>query len=121
MHLLKLFCKRIYDQHQRFSILVIRDLQARIANVFLMYDDMTPVAERGPEGSQRRRFSLTMNDVAHWAGISVDEAKEELNKFSAKNKIEIFDDYMIVTNIQEMRRIVDAYFSTHDKRVAKSI
>ncbi|MBR6154719.1 MAG: Crp/Fnr family transcriptional regulator [Treponema sp.] len=121
MHLLKLFCKRIYDQHQRFSILVIRELQARIANVFLMYDDMTPVAERGPDGSPRRKFFLTMNDVAHWAGITVDEAKEELNKFSAKNKLEIYDDFMIVTNIQEMRRIVDAYFSTHDKRVAKSL
>jgi hypothetical protein len=86
-----------------------------------MYDDMTPVAERGPDGSPRRKFFLTMNDVAHWAGITVDEAKEELNKFSAKNKLEIYDDFMIVTNIQEMRRIVDAYFSTHDKRVAKSL
>ena len=33
--LLKLFCKRIYDQKRRFRILVISDLQARIADVFM--------------------------------------------------------------------------------------
>jgi len=34
--LLKLFCKRIYDQKRRFKILVMPDIQARIADVFLM-------------------------------------------------------------------------------------
>jgi len=119
MHLLKLFCKRIYDQRRRFSILVIKDLQARIADVFMMYDEMQPAELRSSEGSQRRNFQLTISDVAQWAGISMDEAKEELSKFTSKNKIEIFDNYMIVHNIQEMRRLVDAYFSIHEKRGIK--
>ena len=41
--LLKLFCKRIYDQKRRFKILVIKDLQARIADVFMLLDEMNPV------------------------------------------------------------------------------
>src|SRR5574344_709448 len=67
--LLKLFCKRIYDQKRRFRILVITDMQARIADVFMMYD--------------------------------------ELNKYVEKRKIEIYDTYMIVNNIADMKRIVD--------------
>ena len=120
MILLKLFCKRIYDQHRRFRILVIKDMQARIADVFLMCDDMLAPEERGTDGSNRRKFFLTIGDVAHWAGISVDEARDELSKFSAKHKIDMFDDFMIVQNIQEMKRIVDTYFSTHEKRSLKS-
>ena len=120
MILLKLFCKRIYDQHRRFRILVIKDLQARIADVFLMSDDMLAPEEKSTDGSNRRKFFLTIGDVAHWAGISVDEARDELSKYSAKHKIDMFDDFIIVQNIQEMKRIVDTYLSTHEKRGLKS-
>lgn len=115
MILLKLFCKRIYDQRRRFGILCIGDLQARIADVFLMYDDIQTMEDKSLSLSVARKLYLTVNDVAHWAGISVDAAKEELGKYSAKKRIEIFDNYMNVLNIQEMKRTVDAYFSTHDR------
>ena len=111
MVLLKLFCKRIYDQRRRFGILIISELPARVADVFVMYDEMTP--NSAAEGSQRRRFALTVNDVAHWAGISPDEAREELNKLVSKNKLEIFDSYMIIGNIMDMKRTVDTYFAAH--------
>ncbi|MBR6154949.1 MAG: Crp/Fnr family transcriptional regulator, partial [Treponema sp.] len=113
--LLKLFCKRIYSQRRRFGILCIEDLHARLADVFLMYDDIQMMEEKIAPTGQRRRFPLTINDVAHWAGIGIDEAKDELSKYSAKKRIEMYDDYMIVQNIQEMKRTVDAYFSTHNK------
>ena len=102
--LLKLFCKRIYDQKRRFRILVIEDIQARVADVFLMFDEMN----KSPMGADRtRRLSLTVSDVAHWAGIPFDVAREEINKFSEKRKIEVHDNYMIVNNIVDMKRIVD--------------
>ena len=113
--LLKLFCKRIYSQRRRFGILCIEDLHARLADVFLMYDDIQMMEEKIAPTGQRRRFPLTINDVAHWAGIGIDEAKDELSKYSAKKRIEMYDDYMIVQNIQEMKRTVDAYFSTRNK------
>ncbi len=113
--LLKLFCKRVYSQRRRFGILCIEDLQARLADVFLMYDDIQTMEDKTVPTGPRRKFQLTISDVAHWAGIGLDVAKEELSKYSAKKRIEIYDDYMIVLNIQEMKRTVDAYFSTHDK------
>lgn len=102
--LLKLFCKRIYDQKRRFKILVIEDPQARVADVFLMFDELNPpsnIEERA------RRFNLTIQDLSHWAGLPVDTARDEVNKFVEKRKLEVYDNYMIVTNIVDMRRIVD--------------
>ena len=54
--LLKLFCKRIYDQKRRFRILVIKDLQARIADVFMLLDEMNPVMNEAEK--QRCPFQL---------------------------------------------------------------
>jgi len=102
--LLKLFCKRIYDQKRRFRILVISDLQARIADVFMMYDEMNP---SGNPNARQRKFNLTNSDIAHWAGITPEACRDELNKFVEKRKIEIYDTYMIVNNIADMKRIVD--------------
>ncbi len=102
--LLKLFCKRIYDQKRRFRILVISDLQARIADVFCMFDEMNPVSN---PNERSRRFSLTISDIAHWAGLNADVARDEVNKFVEKRKIEIYDNYIIVSNITDMKRIVD--------------
>lgn len=102
--LLKLFCKRIYDQKRRFRILVISDLQARIADVFMMFDEMNPVSN---PNDRQRKFNVTNNDIAHWAGITPESCRDELNKFVEKRKIEIYDNYMIVNNIVDMKRIVD--------------
>ncbi|MBR4449106.1 MAG: Crp/Fnr family transcriptional regulator [Treponema sp.] len=102
--LLKLFCKRIYDQKRRFKILVISDLQARIADVFCMFDEMTPAAN---PNDKQRRFNLTIQDIAHWAGLSIETTRDEVNRFATSHKIEIFDNNIIVNNILDMKRIVD--------------
>lgn len=105
MILIKLFCKRIYDQKRRFKTLVISDPQARIGDVFLMFDEMNPC----PNPNERsRRFNLTIQDVAHWAGLPIGQVKDEMTKFVEKHKIEIFTNYMIVNNISDMKRFVDS-------------
>ncbi|MCR4626780.1 MAG: Crp/Fnr family transcriptional regulator [Treponema sp.] len=102
--LLKLFCKRIYDQKRRLKILGIKDLQARIADVFIMFDEMN---NNSNPGERQRKFKLTVPDVAHWAGLSLEVTRDEINKFIEKRKIEMYDNYMIITNITDMKRIVD--------------
>ena len=102
--LLKLFCKRIYDQKRRFRILVVKDLQARLADVFLMLDEMNPVSNAS---EKMRRFNVTISDIAHWAGLSQEITHDELNKLVEKRKIEIFENYMIVSNINDMKRMYD--------------
>ncbi len=102
--LLKLFCKRIYDQKRRFRILVIKDLQARIADVFMLLDEMNPVMN---EAEKQRRFNVTIPDVAHWAGLNPEVTRDEINKFVERRKIEVYENYMIVNNINDMKRTVD--------------
>lgn len=103
--LIKLFCKRIYDQKRRFKTLVITDPQARIGDVFLMFDEMNPC----PNPNERtRRFNLTMQDISHWTGLPINQVKEEMNKFVEKHKIEIFTSHIIVNNIIDMKRFVDS-------------
>ncbi|MCK7506488.1 MAG: Crp/Fnr family transcriptional regulator [Desulfobacterales bacterium] len=71
LRLLKLFTKRIYDQKRRFMILTLDDPQAKIADVFLMLDETQAVATGGAEqDGEKREFKVTIEDVAHWAGMS---------------------------------------------------
>ena len=102
--LLKLFCKRIYDQKRRFRILVVKDLQARIADVFLLLAEMNPIAD---EAEKQRRFNVTIADISHWAGLSVEVCRDEISKFIEKRKIEVYDSYVIVNNINDLRRLYD--------------
>ena len=104
LKLLKLFCKRIYDQKRRFKILVIKDLQAKLADVFLMLDEMNPSKNKD---TRIRRFNVTVADIAHWAGLSQEETRDEINKFVEKRKIDVYDTYMVVNNISDMKRILD--------------
>mgnify|MGYP002853449852 CR=1 FL=1 len=104
--LIKLFCKRIYDQNRRLRTLVIKDYQARVGDVFLMIDEMHPVTNP-PNDS--RRLPLTIQDVSHWAGLPVDTVKEEIAKFVERRKLEVFDNYIVVKNIVDMRRFVEQH------------
>ncbi len=104
INLLKLFCKRIYDQKRRFKILVIKDLQAKIADVFCLLDEMNP--PQNPS-ERSRKFYVTIGDIAHWAGLSQETTKEEINRFVEKRKIEVYNNYIIVANIADMKRTVD--------------
>ena len=105
LKLLKLFTKRIYDQKRRFMILTLDDPQAKVADVFLMLDETQPPADRDTE---RREFKATMDDIAHWAGISGDQARDVLNHFMTQRRIEIVQDKIIVKNINDFMRFVNS-------------
>ena len=106
--LLKLFCKRIYDQKRRLRILAIKDLALKVADVFLMYDEMEPVQN---PAEHSRKFNITVSDVSHWPGLSPEVTRTEINKYVEKRKLEVFDTYMIVSNIAELRRTVESRIS----------
>ena len=102
--LLKSFCKRIYDQKRRLKILVINDLQARIADVFCMLDEMNPVSMTN---RSLRRFDVTIQDIARWAGLSIDLTRAEIDKYISRNKIEVFENYIVVHSIADMERMAN--------------
>ena len=111
MNLLKLFCKRICDQQRRFKTILIKDNSVRLSDVFLMLDDLNKnKLTKEEQNNPKRKFDVTVGDMASWAGISVSDARDELNKMVEKHKIEIFDNYMNILNIHDHRRIVDTYY-----------
>ncbi len=100
--LLKLFCKRIYDQKRRLKILLIAEPHTRLASVFMMFDEMNPSTNAVDKS---RRFNLTISDLSHWSGLPGDVVRDEVNKFVEKRRIEVFDTYIIVKNIVDMKRV----------------
>ncbi len=103
--LLKLFTKRIYDQRRRFQILTLDDNQARIADVFLMLSEQLPAdqAERN-----QQVFEVSIDDVAHWAGISPEKTRDIINQLITQNKIEVTPGRIMVRNIHDLKRFVQS-------------
>jgi len=101
--LLRIFSKRIYDSKRRFMILTLPDPQSKVADVFLMLDETQTDVDRT---GNRREFQTTAEDIAHWAGMSVYQAKETLNHFVVQNRLEMYADHIVVKNISEFSRLV---------------
>lgn len=108
LRLLKLFTKRIYDQKRRFMILTLDDPQARVADVFLMLDETQGQAAAAGGDGDRREFKTTMDDIAHWAGMSVEKTREILNHFLTQRRLEMTNDRIVVKNINDFLRFVNS-------------
>jgi CRP-like cAMP-binding protein len=105
LRLLRMFCKRIYDAKRRFMTLVLEDPQAKIADVFLTFDETQPNIDRTTE---RREFAATEDSIAQWAAMGVKEAREILGRFASQNRIEIHSDRIVVKNINDIIRFVNS-------------
>ncbi|GHU80836.1 Crp/Fnr family transcriptional regulator [Spirochaetia bacterium] len=103
LKLLKLFTKRIYDQKRRFMILTLNDNPAKIADVFLMLDETQAAIDRS---SERREFKTTVEDIAHWAGMSVPQARAIIGQLVSQGRLELFTNKIVVTHINDLSRFV---------------
>ncbi len=91
--LLRIFCKRLYNQRKRFKVVSKTEPISRIASVFLMYDEMRP--SKFPN-ERRRTFSLTISDISRWTGLSLFDAYwnlslmvDEMDIYVTKTRITI--------------------------------
>jgi CRP-like cAMP-binding protein len=105
LKLLRMFAKRIYDSKRRFMILTLDDPQAKIADVFLMLDETQANIDKT---SERREFKTTVDDIAHWAGMSIAETRETLGHFVTQRRMEMYPDRIIVKNINDFSRFVNS-------------
>jgi CRP-like cAMP-binding protein len=103
LKLLRIFSKRIYDSKRRFMILTLPDPQSKVADVFLMLDETQASISKTQTS---REFQTTAEDIAHWAGISVAQAREMLNNFVGQNRIEMYPSRIVVKNINDFARFV---------------
>ncbi len=105
LKLLRLFTKRIYDQRRRFMILTLDDVQAKVADVFLMLNELKTPPE---EDTGEREFTTTAEDIAHWAGISPEQSRQVLGHFTSQRRIETANDKIVVKNINDFARFVSS-------------
>jgi len=103
--LLKMFTKRIYDSKRRFMILTLDDDQAKIADVFLMLDETQTNIDKTTDS---REFNNTVDDIAHWAGMSVNQARDIISHFVTQRRVELFNDRIVVKNINDFSRFVSS-------------
>ncbi|PKL25079.1 MAG: Crp/Fnr family transcriptional regulator [Spirochaetae bacterium HGW-Spirochaetae-3] len=108
LRLLKVFTKRIYDQKRRFMILTLDDPQAKIADVFLMLDETQGSTVPGEQLGDKREFKVTVDDVAHWAGMNTAEVQTLLGHFFNQHRVELFPDHIVVKNINDFIRFVNS-------------
>ncbi len=108
LRLMKVFTKRIYDQKRRFMILTLEDPQAKIADVFLMLDETQGSVNQSELDGDKREFKVTVDDVAHWAGMNPAEVQALLSHFANQRRIELFPDRIVVKNINDFIRFVNS-------------
>lgn len=108
MKLLRTFVKRIFTQKRRFMVLTIQEKMARVGDVFLMLDETQPSIDRSTDS---RSFAITLDEVARWAGLPVAEVEDEMRRFVDQSKMELFDDRIVVKNLTELSRYVNAHRS----------
>jgi len=105
MKLLRTFVKRIFAQKRRFMVLTITEKMARVGDVFLMLDETQPSIDRSTDS---RSFAITLDEVARWGGLPVSEVEDEMRRFVDQGKMELFDDRIVVKNLTELSRYVNA-------------
>ncbi len=108
LRLLKLFTKRIWDQKRRFMILTLDDPQAKVADVFLMLAETGAAVASAEQDGEKREFKVTVDDVAHWAGMSPPQVQTILGHFANQRRVEMFPDRIMVRNISDFIRFVNS-------------
>ena len=104
LKLLKLFSKRIYDQKRRFMILTLDDEEAKVADVFLMLSESMPKDE---EDEHRIELSVSVDDIAHWAGMEPAKCKLVVSHFVTQRRVDVLPNKIIIKNINDFSRFVN--------------
>jgi len=112
LKLLKLFTNRIHDQKRKFMILTLDDVEAKIADVFLMLAENEPFNTSGVE---KMEFKTTVDDIAHWAAVSPAKCREVLNHFVNQRRVELYPDRIVVRNINDFARFVNSKRKYQDR------
>jgi CRP-like cAMP-binding protein len=100
--LLVIFSKRIYDAKRRLMILLLDDPQLKVMDV------MNMLSEQDPHLDPQNEITLyvTPQEIASWAGMSETDAQKELTHLSRLDKIELYNDKVVVRKIREFQRLV---------------
>lgn len=109
--LLVVFARRIYDAKRRLMILLLDDIQTKVADVFLM------LSENEPNHADLREIMLStsVDDIANWCGESLEEVQPVINHWAKVGKLDLYEDKIMLHNLNDFRRIVSAKRKTMDR------
>ncbi len=110
--LLLIFASRIYDAKRRLQILLLKDPQIKVSDVFLMLSEKDPHYGKVSE----MIFPISVDDVASWCSLPVGDVQRIINLLVKRGKVELHADRIIVHNINDFSRSVAA----HRRSVSKS-
>jgi CRP-like cAMP-binding protein len=100
--------KRIHYAKRRVMLLTLTtDSKTRVADVFLMLDETGNTTNEKID-DYYREFKVTAWDIAHWAGLDIQETRDILDYYVAQRRISIESDCMAVNNIHDFYRITSS-------------
>jgi CRP/FNR family cyclic AMP-dependent transcriptional regulator len=102
--LLVIFSKRIYDQKRRLMTLLLDDPQLKVMDVLNMLTEHDPQIDL----QEAVTVNITVQEVANWAGMQVNDVQKILTHFNKLGKIELFNDRIVVNNIRDFQRVVSS-------------
>lgn len=102
LRVLTIFSTRIYDAKRRLMILLMDDIIGKVSDVFMMLYEKQGMNDHQKEVT----LKVTVDDVGHWCGQPVGEVQKVLAQLKKTGKIDIYNDRVVVHNIQEFQRIV---------------
>jgi len=102
--LLLIYTRRIYDARRRLQILLIDDLNVKVADVFLMLSEKDPSYGH----SNEMVFTITVDDVANWCGQPANDVNRVIMAYVKQGKLELFADRIVVPNLKDLQRIVSS-------------
>ena len=101
LRVLTIFSTRIYDAKRRLMILLMDDIIGKVSDVFMMLYEKQGMNDHQKEVT----LKVTVDDVGHWCGQPVGEVQKVLAQLKKTGKIDIYNDRVVVHNIQEFQRI----------------
>jgi CRP/FNR family cyclic AMP-dependent transcriptional regulator len=101
--LLSVFARRIHRQKRQYSTLLLNDKPSEVMDVLLMMSD-----DLGLSNELNPTIPTTAYIIATTAGLPVNSVRHTLNSLQEQGRLTVLPQQVIITNQQEMERMVSA-------------
>ncbi len=107
LKILVIFSNRIYEAKRRLTILILDDIQAKIADTFIMLSQK----EKGDSNNSTTKeivLHINIDALSHWCAEPLEEIQPILDSWAKMGKIELYEDKIVIINMNAFRRIADS-------------
>lgn len=105
LKLSKMFAKRIFDAKRRLLILQLNETDLRVYDCLLLLAELQNIPR--DHYYEPQELNATINDIANWCGVKVNDVQKVLNTLSKTGKIDIKTNTIYVRNLKEIQRQID--------------